>query len=135
MNDRPKLVLQWAREMFGLIALDRVERAARLVEEALELGQAQGLDLITAKRIAERVYTRPAGSAAKEIGQVVMTLEALAENLGISAEVEAQREFIRVSSISRDEWQRRHNLKAEIGIASPCGDVPSLSAAERQERT
>lgn len=129
-SGRPKAVLQWAVETFGLIAADPVERAARLTEETLELAQSQGLSRATVDAIVERVFARGHGDPAKEIGQVAMTLEALAANLGLSVELEAQREFDRVRSIPKADWEARHNKKAAIGIASPCGDVPTLSSPQ-----
>jgi hypothetical protein len=96
---RPKAVLMWGRETFGEIALDRNERACRFLEEALELAQCEGVTCDRAHRIMQRVYSRPKGELGKEIGQAMITLEILAENAGISAEVEAAREFSRLRSI------------------------------------
>jgi len=128
-SGRPKATLRWAVETFGQIATDPIERAARLLEEAVELAQSQGLHHSTAAAIIERVFQRDPGDPLKEIGQVAVTLEALAENIGACVEAEAQREFDRVRAISKEAWQTRQNQKAAIGIASPCGDIATLAHA------
>jgi NTP pyrophosphatase (non-canonical NTP hydrolase) len=115
--DRPSRALMWAEEMFGPVALQPRERAMRFLEEAQELAHALGLDEVTAAAIAERVYGRPAGAVAREVGQAVMTLELLAKAIGIDAEHEATKEFQRVQSVPKEEWQRRHSAKQKIGIA------------------
>lgn len=104
--------------MFGPIALDRKERAARFIEEAIELAQAEDLPLNLVMAVASRVYARPAGDVQKEIGQAQVTLECLAKNLGLSVDAEAAREFDRVRSISSDEHQRRFAAKVAMGIAA-----------------
>jgi NTP pyrophosphatase (non-canonical NTP hydrolase) len=115
---RPKAFLQWAIETFGPIAANRDERAARFIEEALELVHAEGITAETAQRILDRVYARPRGSLGKEIGQAMATLECLAENVGLSADAECEREFARVRSIPKEEWTRRHDAKVALQIAN-----------------
>jgi hypothetical protein len=115
---RPKAFLTWAIKTFGPVAGHRDERAARFIEEALELAHAEGLDYLTINRIAARVYSRQRGYTAREIGQAQATLECLAENIGLSADTEAQLEFIRVQGIPKEEWTRRHEAKVALNIAN-----------------
>lgn len=115
---RPKAFLQWAVETFGPVATHRDERLARFVEEALELAHAEGMKWRLVDRIGARVYSRPRGDVAKEIGQAQATLECLAENLGLSADAEAEREFARVKDIPQSEWTRRHDAKVALKIAN-----------------
>lgn len=115
---RPKAFLLWALNTFGPIAINRDERAARFIEEAIELVHTQELPREVLNRIADRVYSRPRGEAGKEIGQAMATLECLAENVGLSADAEAEREFARVQSIPQSEWPRRHDAKVALQIAN-----------------
>jgi hypothetical protein len=115
---RPKAFLAWAIRTFGPVAANRDERAARFIEEALELAHAEGLELHVIDRIMWRVYGKPKGNVAREIGQAMACLEVLAENIGISAEAEAQKEFARVQSIPQEEWTRRHEAKVKLNIAN-----------------
>ena len=116
-SSRPKKFLAWAVSMFGPIALDRCERLSRFVEEAIELAHAEGMAEELIGKIVARVYSREAGITAKELGQAQATLETFAENIGLSADVEAAREFERVLAIPREEWERRHEAKVALGIA------------------
>lgn len=117
MMNRPKEFLAWAHVTFGDIALDDLERTRRFLEEAIELAHAMALPKHDAERILERVYSRPAGVIPQEIGQSMVTLEMLGENMGISANNEAAREFDRVKAIPKSEWDRRRAAKVAIGIA------------------
>ncbi|VIO73842.1 hypothetical protein [Bradyrhizobium ivorense] len=117
--ERPAAFLAWAVETFGPVAKLRSERLMRFVEEAIELAQAEGMELSTLDRIASRVYSQPAGSVSKEIAQAQVCLETLSEVLGESASALAEKEFERVRSIPREEWIRRHAAKQAIGIAEP----------------
>lgn len=121
--DRQQKVLAWALENFGPVALNRDERAARLVEEAIEVAQAEGLSLEVLQRIAERVYSRPAGKLAQEIGGLAITLDALAENCGLSVDQSANDELERILALPKDWWTRKHAEKVAAGTAN-------LSAAE-----
>lgn len=115
---RPKEFLAWARSTFGPVALLRSERLLRFVEEAIELAHAEGMERETLNKVAERVYSRPAGNVGKEIGQAQACLETFAENIGLSSDAEAQREWERVREIPQDEWTRRHQAKIAVGIAN-----------------
>ena len=115
--DRPREFLDWAVKMFGPIAMDDQERMARFVEEAVELAHAGFMPAEKLQAIIQRVYSRPAGTIRKEVGQAQATLECYAECMGLSADEEAAREWERVQSIPPEEWQRRHAAKVALGIA------------------
>lgn len=108
----------WARNTFGSVALLRSERAARLIEEALELVQAEQLPRALVDKIADRVYSRPQGSVPQEIGGLAITLDVLAENIGIDVQVEAERELTRVLSLPPEFFQRKHAEKIAAGTAN-----------------
>lgn len=119
MARRASEALRWAVQMFGSVVYDRQERAARLLEEALELAHSQRLDPRIASALLNRVYSRPVGDVAEEIGQVQLALDILSENLGLDPYLEAEREFRRVQAIPKEEWQRRHRGKVAEGVAAP----------------
>lgn len=114
---RPAEFLAWARATFGPVALVRGERLLRFIEEAIELAHAEGMERDTLNRVCDRVYSRPVGDTPKEIGQAQACLETFAESIGLSCDVEAQREWERVQQIPSAEWERRHAAKQLIGIA------------------
>ena len=110
--------LQWAIETFGNIARNRDERAARLVEEAIELAQAEGVPLDVVQKIASHVYSKPAGDPVAELQGVALTLDACAENMGHTVAGATERELARVRSRARDEWLARHDAKVIAGRAN-----------------
>lgn len=115
--DRPSRFLNWARETFGEIALDRRERTLRFLEEAVELAQSMGISMDVTDALVARVYRRAPSNPEQELGQALVTLEMLAKATAIDAEAEATKEFYRVQSIPREEWKRRHAAKVALGIA------------------
>lgn len=115
--DRPSRFLLWAQETFGDIALDPRERVLRFLEEAVELAQAMHVSMDTTDAVVARVYRREPGEPPKEIGQALATLELLAKAMKVDADAEATKEFIRVQSIPKEEWARRHGAKVALGIA------------------
>lgn len=110
-------VLTWAVDSFGAIAKNRDERAARLVEEAMEVAQAENVPLEVIHRIADRIYSRPVGDLGQEIGGLGITILALCENSGIDFTEQTNREFERVLSKPRDWWQKKHAEKVAAGTA------------------
>lgn len=122
-KQRQQQALKWALDNFGPIAANRDERAARLVEEAIEVAQAERVSLDVIIRIAERVYARPPGELGQEIGGVGLTLDILAENAGHDAESDTQQEFERVRSKPRNRWQRKHREKVAAGTADLHSDA------------
>lgn len=115
--DRPARFLAWAHDTFGEIALDPRERTLRFLEEAVELAQAMGVAMDTTDAIVARVYRKPPGEPRREFGQALATFELLAKAAEVDADAEATKEFHRVQSIPKAEWERRHAAKVAIGIA------------------
>ena len=90
-------ISRWAREVFGEVAAtDPKERVLRILEEAAELAQAEGLPRSQAHMILDYVFDRPAGEAPQELAGVYLTLMAYAEAKGLSLNVEARKELERV---------------------------------------
>lgn len=116
--NRQSTILNWAVTNFGEVAKNPVERGLRLVEEALEVGQSSSVPKERVLALVERVYSRPVGDLAQEIGGTGMTLDALAELAGIDAQVEITKELIRVLALPKDLWQKKHAEKVEAGVAN-----------------
>lgn len=117
MSDLGQKVLAWAVSVFGPVATDRRERAIRLVEEAVEVAQAEGVPLEVLERVARRCYSRPVGNVADEVGAVVLTLEALAANIGVDLEEAGDRELARVTALDPVFLAGRHQAKIAEGCA------------------
>lgn len=117
-------VLTWAVEAFGSTARDPLERAARLVEEAIEVAQAEGLSPVIIKRIMDRVYSRPPGDLWQELGGLQVTALALAQNRGLELDSCARMEFQRVRSKPMGWWCRKHQEKIDAGTAHFDNSIP-----------
>ncbi|MDB4876422.1 MAG: hypothetical protein JWM41_2868 [Gemmatimonadetes bacterium] len=127
-DSRQSAAAEWVRTTFGDSAMRTSERLARFYEEATELAQSLGADAAFLSRIIDVVYSRPPGVASQEAGGVGLTLLALAEAEGFSAEVSEARELERVLSKSRDHFRARQATKADLGISEPV--VASRSTEE-----
>lgn len=118
MINTARLFLTWAVQNFGKVAKNHDERAARLVEEAVEICQVQGVSEEVIHRIVCRVYSRPVGRLEQEIGGTTLALMAVAENAGLSMDKCAEDEFNRVMQRDKQWWQWKHQEKVDAGCAN-----------------
>ncbi len=108
----------WSTSTFGPGAIDMVERARRLLEEAAECVQAAGLDEATAHVVISNTFSRPVGELGKEIGAVSVTLNCIAEAGGYSVDYEEVREMTRIFDPAFTEQARaKHFAKIARGTA------------------
>jgi hypothetical protein len=112
-DDRQEAVKQWAVNAFGEASLAVHERVARLLEEVIELAQAEQFPPDQIARLVDHVYSKPPGSREQEIGGIGVTL------LAYEAE---EREVLRVMSKTLEHFRARQNAKAAAGVALavPC---------------
>lgn len=95
-DERQRIVLGWVEATFGAgPAHDLHERAARIVEEAAELAQCEGVPADLLHEIVDHVYRKPAGKPWQEAGGVGVTLLAYCEARAVSAEQCEREEFAR----------------------------------------
>lgn len=86
LQERQARAFTWARETYGPRVENARYQAFRLLEEAMELAQTQGLGLEDFVRAAEYVSARKIGDTKTEIGDLSLCLDILAENLGLSVD-------------------------------------------------
>lgn len=103
-NEFQREVYRWVKECMGrTTAMDKWERSARFLEEALELVQASGMAKEDVLRLVDYTYGREPGEVKEEVGQVIVTLAALCTahsvNLDNSAESEINRVWMRIHKI------------------------------------
>ncbi len=67
-------VAEWVRTRISADHMTPKERAMRLLEEAIELAQAEGITWGQAKKQVGHVYSRPNGEAYQEAGGVAVCL-------------------------------------------------------------
>lgn len=116
-NIRQHLVHQWCEETFGWShAYNKRTRALRFLEEAIELYQAMDGDIPTAKNLLEYVFRNKPGDIRQEMGGVGITLLALGQMMGISADNAEADEFVRVQAKSKEHFQARNQVKVDAGF-------------------
>jgi hypothetical protein len=118
---RQARVRSWVLETFGPASDQPYERVLRVLEEALEPAQSVGLPRGLAARLADHVFSRPAGEPAKEAGQLGVTLLAFCGASGFSADELEALEAHRVLSINPDYFRQRAAAKASVGLAASIG--------------
>lgn len=114
---RQRVILDWVKRMWGQAAMTAVERALRVVEEAIELCQAVGVSPDVVHKLVDHVYRKPAGKVEQEIGGITITLLAFAALHGISAEKCERDELRRILDLPREHFFKRQQIKAEAGVA------------------
>ena len=91
-------VKAWLHACFGpQIAIDKVERNHRFLEEALEVVQSTGCTQSEAHQLVDYVFARQKGVPGQEVGGAMNTLAALCLAHGLDMYEEGERELARVS--------------------------------------
>jgi hypothetical protein len=115
-------VAAWVTDRFGLDCLaDKQERARRVLEEAIELAQAEGLNVEEIYKLAIRTYGRPVGAAMQEAAGVGVCLFAWAAASGVPLMHLVRVELERIQTISRDKL--RAKIAAKVASGCPAGSV------------
>lgn len=116
-DQRQAMVMAWAEMAFGPEeARGLPQRGLRLLEEAIEAFQACGGSPEIAHELVTYMFRRPRGSLGQEVGGVAVTLLALADAAGLSAEAEERREVNRVLSRPVEEFSRRNAARNAAGF-------------------
>lgn len=111
-------ICAWLRTRFGEAVMEsRHERAARILEEAAELAQAEGMDRAFADRVLARVFSRPPGHPSQEAAGVAVTLLAWAAVAGVDVDAAALAEVERIERLPVEHFRRKHAEKAAAGTA------------------
>lgn len=116
-NRRQEQVAQWVERTFGAPALDVSERIARLLEEAIELAQAEGFPPALAHALVDHVYEKRPGEPLQEVGGLGVTILAYCAAVGFSADAAEEKEVARVLAIPPEYFRARQNVKADAGVA------------------
>lgn len=122
MNDRlfrQAIIADWGRRTFGERTYnDMRERVARLLEEAVELAQCEGLPAEDAHRIVDYIYGRPVGNHYQEVGGVAVTLAAYAAVAGMNLDQAEMEEIRRVLNVPIEKFRAKQAAKAAVGVGN-----------------
>jgi hypothetical protein len=109
----------WVADRFGLpCLLDTQERARRVLEEAIELAQAEGLSSEEVYRLTNRTYSRPVGSPMQEAAGLGVCLFAWAAAHGTPLMQLVRLEIERIKTISKDRLRAKIAAKVAAGCAA-----------------
>jgi hypothetical protein len=116
-DQRQARVVDFVKTRFGEANMDRRERAARVLEEALEIAQVEGMTIADVAKLGNHVYSKPAGEPAQEAAGTGVALLAYAAAVGVSADAVEAAEVDRIHSLPAEHFRARHQAKAEAGVA------------------
>lgn len=128
-------VAGWMLECFTPeIAADKLERADRFCEEALELVQTtEGFSAERAHALVDYVFSRPEGDPVQEVGGVMVTLAALCGPNGLDMIAAGEAEYERINKPEIIEKIRAKQASKPVGSALPIA-APAPETAELRER-
>lgn len=113
-----KRVEAWIISRFTRMALNsRLERAMRLLEEAVELAQACNVPKEYVGKLADHVYSRPPGTVEQELAGVGVAALGFAAHARVSFSAVVRQEVERIEGLSIEHFRARQNAKADAGIA------------------
>ncbi len=116
-DGRQKTATEWAERCFGRdVVEDRRERVTRILEEAIELAQAEGLGEDLVARLTERVYAKPAGDPRQELGGLGVCVLVYAQAAGVSADAIEAEEVAAILARDPGYFRQRQNAKAAQGL-------------------
>lgn len=122
-------VAAWVRTRIGPEHMNRRERAMRLLEEAAELAQAEGVTSEQASKQMEHVFRRPAGDPAQEAGGVAVCLLAWCAATGNTLHDIATREVERIEAKPVEEIRGSVARKQDADLVR-CEPAPVIDLAE-----
>lgn len=125
---RQRAVVDWCAAAFGVAEASYLpQRALRFLEEAVELYQAAGGHPAQAHKLISFVFGREPGTIHQELGGVGVTLLALAEVAGVSADEAERMEMNRVLALPLDHFAARNKAKNDAGfLAEPVPEPGSI---------
>jgi len=116
---RQSLVAAWSRRVLGdKAAFDVRERALRVLEEAIELAQACGVDVEAAHKLVDYVFARPVGNTAQEIAGLFVTAYSCAAAIGVEADAVFSEEWERIQrpEVIRKIQRRQHEKREAVEV-------------------
>lgn len=117
---------RWVTKCFGADSLSsRHERVLRLLEEALELAQAEKVTEAEVDRLVLRVFSRPVGEPQQEFSGVILTTLAYSASTGYDILGTAETELDRIEKLPIAHFRHRHESKLDDGtsvVVNPRGD-------------
>lgn len=116
-------VAEWVRTRLGADHMRPCERAMRLLEEAIELAQAEGVPMANASALVAHVYARAAGEPAAEGAGAAVTLLGWCASRGARFLNLAIAELERIEARPAEEIRDSLARKARAGLVMKAEDM------------
>jgi hypothetical protein len=117
MDNLTDIIHDWGLRAFGEENFNSPqERALRLLEEAAELAQSEGIDINLANMVVISVFDRPRGDPMHEAGGVLLTLVAYLRTRGWLPEWVLLLEVRRVLGIPIEQFRQRNKEKIKAKL-------------------
>lgn len=118
LDDQQTDITKWVISRFGISVLGSVhERVARVLEEAIELAQSEGMSKLEVLGLIDHVFSKARGAPFQEAGGVGVTLAAYAESKMWKLSDVIAAEVARIHSLPPDYFHKRQQAKADAGVA------------------
>lgn len=117
-------VAEWVRTRIGPAHMDRKERAMRLLEEAIELAQAEGITSTQVWNQMNHVYHRAPGIPAQEAGGVAVCLLGWCASSGVQLLDIASAEVERIEAKPIEEIRGSLARKADADLVTAINALP-----------
>lgn len=118
INEAKARIGRWVTKCFGPESLaSRHERVLRLLEEALELAQAEKVSRMEVEKLVSRVFSRPVGRPQQEFSGVILTAFAYSACTDYDVLGTAEEELVRIEALPVAHFRRRHESKLDDGTS------------------
>lgn len=112
-------ITSWVRKVFTEAEYTNApERSLRVVEEAIELAQACGIDADTLHRLVDYVCGRPVGDPQQEIAGCLVTVYAAAAALNVDADEALENEISRIQLPEVIDRVRRRQAEKRAALVA-----------------
>ena len=109
-------VKEWIASRLGPEHMTPRERALRVLEEALELAQSEGVIMPDAFRLLQHVFGRPAGDPQQEAGAVGVCLMGWCAARGLDHKAVVEQEIERIEARTISEVRESVERKRREGL-------------------
>lgn len=117
LNTSMAEICKWVEQAIGPQAMDKRERVFRLLEEAVELFQAEGMTAEQATKVVAFVFAKPVGDPTLEAGGVFCTFLAYCGSAGFDPAEILEIDLFRMRNSVAAERIPRIRKKVEAGIS------------------
>lgn len=115
-DERQERAHTWAQDVYGFRVNEERYQCLRTFEEMCELIQAHGLTLEDANKVAAYVFAKKPGDPEEELGDVLLSLNIMAEVMLLSADELLDETLERVEDLDPEKCLAKDDAKIKAGL-------------------